>query len=132
MAKRNSAYNKEGILKWLLMAALFFNALAGYSGNTAFFQKQHTRIEIVCASNNNTVRKAFSYKQLLPIKCKRQFFYTNTKLWALILLQHNSLSSVQFNAAATQVFSIKPPCRFRQLKAIAKGNCDNLFIAEKR
>jgi hypothetical protein len=129
MAKKHSAYYKEGILKWLMMTALLFSTVAGYSGNTASFQKQHIRIELVCAGNINKIRKAFSYKELLPIKCKQHFFYTDKKLWVIVVLLHNSFSSVNFNATATKAFSIKLPRRFRQLKTIPQSNCNCGFIS---
>ncbi len=124
-------YNKERMLKWVLMAALFFSAFAGYSTNTASFQKQHIRIELVCASNNKAAKKAFSYQQSFHTECKQPSFYTNSKLWPPVILIHNSISNVKFNAAATLAFSIKPTCRFRQLKAIPQSNCNCDFISVK-
>jgi hypothetical protein len=132
MIKGEPKYNKEGILKWLLIIALLFNTVAGYSGNTSSLQKQHNRIELVYVSNNKVATKAFSYKQLFHAECKQPFFYTDTKLWLLVILIHNSISNVKFNAAATQGFSIKHPRRFRQLKAIPQSSFDSVFISLKR
>jgi hypothetical protein len=131
MVKDGHIYYNQGTLKWLLIIALLFNTVAGYPGNTSSFQKQRNRVELVCASNNKAAARAFSYKQLFHAECKQPFFYTDTKLWPIVILILNSISNVKFNVAATQAVSIKPPCRFRQLRAIPQSNCDSIFISAK-
>jgi hypothetical protein len=131
MIKGESIYYKPCTLKWLMIIALLLNAVAVYPGNTSLFKKQHNRIELVGAIINKAAAKAFSYKQPFSVEYKKQLYYTVTKLWAFVLLQHNSLSTVQFNTIATRFFSITAPCRFRQLKTIPQSNCDSFFISAK-
>jgi hypothetical protein len=131
MIKGEPIYNKQCALKRLMIIALLLSAVAVYPGNTSFFKKQHNRIELVGTSNTKAATKAFCYKQPFSVECKKQLYYTVTKLWAFVLLQHNSVSTVQFNTIAIQAFSITTPCRFRQLKTIPQGNCDSFFISAK-